>query len=66
MQGSAGRYHRPAGVRAIAPDPDHSRPSGLSKVSTAAMFAVSELLPLYHQQPKNLLVSYSPKRLGFF
>ncbi|WP_319191764.1 hypothetical protein [Streptomyces sp. DK15] len=22
--------------------------------------------PLYHQQTKNLLVSYSPKRLGFF
>ncbi|MFB6782854.1 hypothetical protein ACFCX0_37235 [Streptomyces sp. NPDC056352] len=27
---------------------------------------VSELLALYHQQTKNLLVSYSPKKLGFF
>ncbi|MGW4735415.1 hypothetical protein ACWEQC_40795 [Streptomyces shenzhenensis] len=26
----------------------------------------SELLALYHQQTKNLLVSYSPKKLGFF
>ncbi|MFE0515530.1 hypothetical protein [Streptomyces sp. NPDC058964] len=23
-------------------------------------------LPAYHQQTKNLLVSYSPKKLGFF
>jgi hypothetical protein len=32
-----------------------------------ALFAlVSDALPLYRQQTKNLLVSYSPKRLGFF
>ncbi len=27
---------------------------------------VSDLRGLYHQQTKNLLVSYSPKKLGFF
>ncbi|MFJ1550801.1 hypothetical protein [Streptomyces sp. NPDC088246] len=35
--------------------------------SRRALFALaSDALPLYHQQTKNLLVSYSPKKLGFF
>ncbi len=35
--------------------------------SRRALFVlVSDPLPPYHQQTKNLLVSYSPKKLGLF
>ncbi|GHF01375.1 hypothetical protein [Streptomyces griseoluteus] len=35
--------------------------------SRRALFVlVSDVVPLYHQETKNLLVSYSPKKLGFF
>lgn len=27
---------------------------------------IDDALPLHHQQTKNVLVSYSPKKLGFF
>ncbi|MFF1605297.1 hypothetical protein ACFVYV_49500 [Streptomyces mirabilis] len=41
-------------------------PAILPKPRRALFALVSDALPLYHQQTKNLLVSYSPKKLGFF
>jgi hypothetical protein len=41
-------------------------PATLSKPRRALFALVSDALPLYHQQTKNLLVSYSAQKLGFF
>ncbi|MGW3061297.1 hypothetical protein ACWC98_36065, partial [Streptomyces goshikiensis] len=39
----------------------------LAKESRLLPFCLVSIVPrLYHQETKNLLVSYSPKKLGFF
>ncbi|MGX5181518.1 hypothetical protein ACWKT5_01530 [Streptomyces avermitilis] len=48
-------------------DPDHFRTSTPPESRTSYYFPWSAWVQLlYHQQTKNLLVSYSPKKLGFF
>jgi hypothetical protein len=41
-------------------------PAILSKPRRALFALVSDALPVYHQQTKNILCSYSPQKLGFF
>jgi hypothetical protein len=48
-------------------DPDQSRAKALRRTSGVRHLRRSAgITPVYHQQTKNLLVSYSPKKLGFF
>ncbi|MEU7427383.1 hypothetical protein [Streptomyces sp. NPDC040750] len=48
-------------------DPDHFRTSTPPGSRTSFYFPRSARMQLlYHQQTKNILVSYSPKKLGFF
>ncbi|MBB5105604.1 hypothetical protein FHS40_004699 [Streptomyces spectabilis] len=48
-------------------DPDRFRTSPPPEGHANYRFAWSAWVQLlYHQQTKNLLVSYSPKKLGFF
>jgi hypothetical protein len=41
-------------------------PTNRSECGKSLFALVSNVWPVYHQQTKNLLVSYSPKKLGFF
>ncbi len=43
-----------------------SGPAVPPKPRQTPLALVSDALPLYHQRTKNLLVSYSPKKFGFF
>ncbi|MFF1844037.1 hypothetical protein ACFVW9_20115 [Streptomyces sp. NPDC058217] len=62
-----GRPYRPNDDRIVdLADPDHSRAGDPTRAKEAPFAQVSAVLPLYHQQTKNLLVSYSPKKLGLF
>ncbi|MFD9459545.1 hypothetical protein [Streptomyces sp. NPDC060027] len=42
------------------------RANTVPRTSTSTVPLVNGVSSLYHQQTKNLLVSYSPKKLGFF
>ncbi|WP_445525948.1 hypothetical protein [Streptomyces cyslabdanicus] len=47
-------------------NPDHTRAKPGRIPSHSAFVLVRAVHMVYHQQTKNLLVSYSPKKLGFF
>jgi hypothetical protein len=47
-------------------DPDHTRTNRAAKAPLTPFPQFRGSQALYHQQTKNLLVSYSPKKLGFF